>query len=133
MTTHSPRSVKAEYDQLCADGEDPDPIERLRFFLALCLKGANWQAVEPFIDALRTGPAISTAWIRPADKLPDDGQYVIVFDPEAATIPTWPARYDATNRSFSAGGGWFELDEVAFYLVLPMPAPFPTVLSDPHG
>lgn len=126
-----PISAKAEYDQLCADGVDPDPLERLRIFLSLCLKGQNWIAVEPFIKDLAAGPQRSIAWIRTADRLPDDGQYVIVFDIEAATLATWPARYDAKKKSFSAGGGWFEVDEVTHWLLLPLPTEYPDVEPGP--
>ena len=42
-----------QYNALTVDSVDPDPIERLRFFLSLSLKGQDWLDVEKFIDDLR--------------------------------------------------------------------------------
>ena len=42
-----------KYNTLTVDSVDPDPIERLRFFLSLSLKGQDWLDVEKFIDDLQ--------------------------------------------------------------------------------
>lgn len=45
-------TAKQQYEQFTVDGEDSDPIERLRFFCSLAMKGQDWLDVEPFFDAL---------------------------------------------------------------------------------
>ena len=42
-----------QYNALIGDLSDHDPIERLRFFLSLSLKGQDWLDVEKFIDDLQ--------------------------------------------------------------------------------
>ena len=37
------------YETYMADGKESDPVERLRFFLSLALKGKDWLDVERFI------------------------------------------------------------------------------------
>ena len=34
--------------------EDPDPLERLRFFCSLAMNGQDWLDVEPFFDDVQT-------------------------------------------------------------------------------
>lgn len=38
------------YEQYMEDVIEENPIERLRFFLSLCLTGQDWLDVEPFIE-----------------------------------------------------------------------------------
>ena len=61
------------------------------------------------------------SWVSVKDRLPDeDGMLVAVFCPEGASIADlWPARWDAVNKCFSAGGGWFETNEVTHWIRLP--------------
>ena len=33
----------------CGGNEEPDPLERLRFFCSLAMKGQDWLDVEPFL------------------------------------------------------------------------------------
>ena len=42
-----------KYNALIGHLSEPDPIERLRFFLSLSLKGQDWLDVEKFIDDLQ--------------------------------------------------------------------------------
>ena len=35
-------------------GEEPDPLERLRFFCSLAMHGQDWIDVEPFFDDVQT-------------------------------------------------------------------------------
>ena len=44
--------AKQRYDKCMEDGEESNPIERLRFFLSCALSGQDWIDVEPFIDAI---------------------------------------------------------------------------------
>ena len=48
-----PETALEKYNTLTVDSVDPDPIERLRFFLSLSLKGQDWLDVEQFIDDLQ--------------------------------------------------------------------------------
>ena len=49
-------SAKESYDKACIDGEDKDPIERLRFYCSLAMTGQDWLDAEPFFDALKSAP-----------------------------------------------------------------------------
>lgn len=40
---------------------DPDPVERLRFFLSLALTGQNWLDVEKFLDDLPPADVVRVA------------------------------------------------------------------------
>ena len=46
-------TAKKRFDD-CGGSEEPDPIERLRFFCSLAMKGQDWIDVEPFFEALMT-------------------------------------------------------------------------------
>lgn len=46
---NSPPAIDA-YEMYMADDEEGNPVERLRFFLSLALKGQDWIDVEKFID-----------------------------------------------------------------------------------
>ncbi len=48
--------AKQRYDAAMLDGEEPDPVERLRFFCSLAMNGHDWIDVEPFFDALASAP-----------------------------------------------------------------------------
>lgn len=37
----------------CGGAEEPDPLERLRFFCSLAMNGQDWLDVEQFFDAVR--------------------------------------------------------------------------------
>ena len=45
-------TAKQQYDRFVDPTEESSPIERLRFFCSLAMKGQDWLDVEPFIDAL---------------------------------------------------------------------------------
>ena len=45
-------NAKERYDRIMAECEEPDPIERLRFFCSLAMTGKNWIDVEEFFDDL---------------------------------------------------------------------------------
>ena len=45
-------NAKEKYDKFMAECEEPDPIERLRFFCSLAMGGKNWIDVEKFFDDL---------------------------------------------------------------------------------
>ena len=45
-------TAKQRYDRFMEPGEEPDPIERLRFFCSLAMNGQDWLDVEPFFRAL---------------------------------------------------------------------------------
>lgn len=45
-------NAKEKYDKFMAECEEPDPIERLRFFCSLAMGGKNWIDVEEFFDDL---------------------------------------------------------------------------------
>ena len=40
----------------CGGFDEPDPVERLRFFLSISMTGQDWLDVEPFIDAITPAP-----------------------------------------------------------------------------
>jgi hypothetical protein len=46
------KSAKQQYDASGCAEEEPDPIERLRFFCSLAMNGQDWIDVEPFFDAI---------------------------------------------------------------------------------
>jgi hypothetical protein len=54
----APRELNAKemYDKACIDGEDKDPIERLRFYCSLAMTGQDWLDAEPFFDAIKSAP-----------------------------------------------------------------------------
>ena len=57
LYTHPAKEpAKQRYDDCMKDCDEPNPIERLRFFLSCALTGQDWLDVEPFIDAI-THPA----------------------------------------------------------------------------
>ena len=57
LYTHPAKEpAKQRYDDCMKDCDEPNPIERLRFFLSCALTGQDWLDVEPFIDAV-TYPA----------------------------------------------------------------------------
>ena len=43
-----------EQFNICGGNEEPDPLERLRFFCSLAMKGQDWLDVEPFFDDVKT-------------------------------------------------------------------------------
>ena len=45
--------AKARFYELGGD-EEPDPLERLRFFCSLAMDGQDWIDVEPFFDDVQT-------------------------------------------------------------------------------
>ena len=51
-----PETALEKYNALDIDLSEPDPIERLRFFLSLSLNGQDWLDVEKFIDDLQMIP-----------------------------------------------------------------------------
>jgi hypothetical protein len=57
---HQAKTAKQRYDELGCDADDPDPLERLRFFCSLAMTGQDWLDVEEFFDAViaeRAAPA----------------------------------------------------------------------------
>lgn len=61
-------------------------------------------------------------WVACSERLPDrDGMLVAIYDTDAMLSPVWPAKWDAENQAFSAGGGWFEKDEPTHWMPLPPP------------
>jgi len=53
LYTHPTKEpAKKRYDDCMKDFYEPNPIERLRFFLSFALTGQDWLDVEPFIDAI---------------------------------------------------------------------------------
>lgn len=55
----------------------------------------------------------STAATRPVDR-----QQVVILDSRNRKNPIWIAEYDASNESYSADGGWFEPDEIDYWVSL---------------
>lgn len=48
-----PGTAKQRYEENgINDEEEPDPVERLRFFCSLAMHGDDWLDVEPFFDAV---------------------------------------------------------------------------------
>ena len=61
-------------------------------------------------------------WYRwPGAKPKQDKQLCAVWTPGALMADVWPARWDAKNQNFEAGGGWFEGDEIKAWYPLPEP------------
>lgn len=55
-----------EYNRFMAQGDELSPVERLRFFLSLALKGQDWLDVEQFIDDIEVAPVtqpVPVAWM----------------------------------------------------------------------
>jgi hypothetical protein len=53
LYTHPAKTpAKQKYDDCMKDCDEPNPVERLRFFLSCALTGQDWLDVEPFIDAI---------------------------------------------------------------------------------
>ena len=46
-------TAKERFDE-CLGWQEPDPLERLRFFCSLAMTGQDWLDVEAFFDALKT-------------------------------------------------------------------------------
>lgn len=66
---------------------EPDPVERLRFFLSLALTGQNWLDVEKFLDDLPPDDVVRDAeryrWLRDSGK----GDDLIRGDCRGAYLP----------------------------------------------
>jgi hypothetical protein len=80
------KSAKQQYDASGCAEEEPDPIERLRFFCSLAMNGQDWIDVEPFFDAIT--PERADAAPTPSDKqgvLPGGNGY-----PDAMVIKSDP-------------------------------------------
>ena len=59
-------------------------------------------------------------WKKPSEELPKvDGLVVAVYSPDAMLSDIWPAKWNMNNQTFSAGGAWFELDEVELWVEMP--------------
>jgi hypothetical protein len=50
----------------CGGADEPDPIERLRFFCSLAMAGQDWLDAEPFFDALTQAQGEPVVWYREA-------------------------------------------------------------------
>jgi hypothetical protein len=50
-----PASALTRFNE-CGGADEPDPIERLRFFCSLAMTGEDWLDVEPFFDAIKPPP-----------------------------------------------------------------------------
>ena len=50
--THK-QTARQQFDEL-GGAEEPDPLERLRFFCSLAMSGQDWLDVEPFFDDVLT-------------------------------------------------------------------------------
>ncbi len=48
FATH--KTALQRYNEAMVDGDEPDPIERLRFFCSLAMSGQDWLDSEPFFD-----------------------------------------------------------------------------------
>lgn len=48
-----PETALSKYREFTSDGEDEDPVERLRFFCAQALGGQDWLDCERFFDDLK--------------------------------------------------------------------------------
>lgn len=60
-----------------------------------------------------------TAWLDCRKELPsEDGMLVVVFDP-TNTPMVWPARWSAEYENFESDGGWFDVDEITYWMPLP--------------
>ena len=64
-----PETALEKYNELTVDSVEPDPIERLRFFLSLSLKGQDWLDVEKFIDDLQIPDGYKLMPIKLTDKM----------------------------------------------------------------
>jgi hypothetical protein len=62
-------------------------------------------------------------WTSVDDQLPEDGQTVVVYDPQHNTLKVWPAQWNEENQIFVAGSypsaGWFRKYEVTHWMPLP--------------
>lgn len=66
----------------------------------------------------------TSIWIGVKDRLPEDGQLVVIYDPE--NQPTvWPSKYDKKNGVFLSCEGWFEQEEITHWMPLPLPPAAP--------
>ena len=70
-----PETALEKYNALDIDLSEPDPIERLRFFLSLSLKGQDWLDVEKFIDDLQ---------------IPDGYKLGDIVSPSKSVCDKWP-------------------------------------------
>lgn len=52
----TPLTAKQRYDKAMEGCNEPDAIERLRFFCSLAMTGQDWIDVEPFFDAIKQVP-----------------------------------------------------------------------------
>lgn len=48
----SEKTAKQRYDELDVNADEVDPVERLRAFCSLAMKGQDWLDVEPFFNAI---------------------------------------------------------------------------------
>jgi hypothetical protein len=83
-------------------------------------------------------PDDASQWISVSERLPEDGQTVVVYDPDNTILKVWPAQWDAENQAFTAGShksaGWFEKDEVTHWMPLPKPpAAIDRAMQDTKG
>ena len=67
----SKETALQQYNALTVGSVDPDPIERLRFFLSISLKGQDWLDVEKFIDDLQIPDGYTLVPIEPTDEMID--------------------------------------------------------------
>jgi hypothetical protein len=83
-------------------------------------------------------PDDASQWISVSERLPEDDQMVVVYDPDNTILKVWPAQWDAENQAFTAGShksaGWFEKDEVTHWMPLPKPpAAIDRAMQDTKG
>ena len=87
LYTHPAKTpAKQKYDDCMKDCDEPNPVERLRFFLSCALTGQDWLDVEPFIDAITHPAKTLTDRIEELEKLVsqrfDDGKRLGVLETE---------------------------------------------------
>jgi hypothetical protein len=80
--------------------------------------GESNEQIRATLDAVQGRD--TRAWVDVRDRLPvAHGLVVVVYAHGAALTDVWPARWNAVNQTFGAGGGWFELDEITHWMPLP--------------
>ena len=89
-----PKTALEKYNELIG-GLPILPIERLRFFLSLSLKGQDWLDVEKFIDDVQIPDGYKLVPIEPTDEMIDEGLQNLPCTPRGVTYKTTKDVYKA--------------------------------------
>lgn len=88
---------------------------------------------SPFAAPSAAAPAAPEQWISTTERMPEDGQTVLISCPEP-TPEVWEAQWLAGSQTFeSKASGWVRGDEASHWMPLPRPAAPPMKTATNEG